>query len=99
MEPFEVVCPACQKALRVKQPELVGRRVSCPQCKEKFVLNQLRSDRIRTQNNDQPIAAFQRAPYFIMPLLRPRDVSFAVPVGNVALAQNFRQPEDESSVA
>jgi cell division protein FtsN len=38
MEPFEVICPACQKSLRVKQPELVGKRVSCPQCKEKFTI-------------------------------------------------------------
>lgn len=38
MEPFEVICPACQKSLRVKQPELVGKRVACPQCKEKFTI-------------------------------------------------------------
>jgi|GEM_PF-6907896 len=38
MEPFEVQCPACQKSLRVKQPELVGKRVACPQCKEKFTI-------------------------------------------------------------
>jgi hypothetical protein len=44
MEPFEVVCPACQKSLRVKQPDLVGKRVACPQCKEKFTIERPAAD-------------------------------------------------------
>lgn len=33
MDPFRIVCPACSTKLVVRQPELVGRTVPCPKCK------------------------------------------------------------------
>ena len=33
MEPFRIICPACSTKLVVRQPELVGRTVPCPKCK------------------------------------------------------------------
>ena len=33
MDPFRIICPACSTKLVVRQPELVGRTVPCPKCK------------------------------------------------------------------
>jgi len=33
VDPFRIICPACSTKLVVRQPELVGRTVPCPKCK------------------------------------------------------------------
>lgn len=34
--PFKVTCPHCNSQMRIKKPELVGRKVSCPKCESDF---------------------------------------------------------------
>ena len=36
MDPFDVTCPACQRVLRIKDPSVVGKKIFCPKCKERF---------------------------------------------------------------
>ena len=36
MEPFDFPCPHCGGKLRVKLPQLIGRKVNCPKCGDTF---------------------------------------------------------------
>src|SRR5690606_2568408 len=38
MSALHIPCPNCQKELKVKDPALLGRKVKCPSCGHRFVL-------------------------------------------------------------
>ncbi|MEZ6045658.1 MAG: hypothetical protein R3C11_08790 [Planctomycetaceae bacterium] len=38
MKPFRITCSLCQKKLTINKPELIGKRVKCPQCKNPLVI-------------------------------------------------------------
>jgi predicted Zn finger-like uncharacterized protein len=38
MSALHIPCPHCQKELKVKDPALLGRKVKCPRCQQRFVL-------------------------------------------------------------
>lgn len=38
MKPFRIVCSSCAKKLTINKPELVGKRVKCPQCQSPLLI-------------------------------------------------------------
>src|SRR5690606_19784330 len=51
MQPFETACPHCTGTLRVSDPRLLGRKVKCPKCGERFQIHP------PGENAEQPSAA------------------------------------------
>ena len=35
---FKVVCPSCETSVTIKNPSLVGKKIDCPKCKYRFVV-------------------------------------------------------------
>jgi hypothetical protein len=35
---FKQVCPACEAALTIRDPKVIGKKIECPRCKMKFVV-------------------------------------------------------------
>ena len=58
------------------------------QGKKQFALDPARSDRVRSEQNDKPIAAAQRHTDFVMPLLGTEQIGFTIPDRNAVTAQH-----------
>ena len=35
---FKIVCPSCETSVTIKNPSLVGKKIDCPKCKYRFVV-------------------------------------------------------------
>jgi len=57
-----------------------------------------RFHRIWSEDNQEPIAAIQRASDFIVPLRGAGYVGFAEPITNSVLLEDFQEPLDETSI-
>src|SRR3954470_23946750 len=36
---FKVACPSCEAAVPIRDPNLIGKKIDCPKCKYRFVVD------------------------------------------------------------
>lgn len=36
--PYTMYCPGCKVGIKIKKPEMIGRRINCPKCEKKITI-------------------------------------------------------------
>jgi predicted Zn finger-like uncharacterized protein len=62
MSALHIPCPHCQKELKVKDPALLGRKVKCPRCQRRFVLQWTSEQKQPVREKATAVAAKRAAP-------------------------------------
>ncbi len=54
VEPYLVQCNSCQSKIRVRNPNLIGKRVNCPKCAAEILITPPAAPKIHVASADQP---------------------------------------------
>lgn len=54
VEPHLVLCNSCQSRIRVRNPNLIGKRVACPKCKAEVLITPPAPPKIHVARSDMP---------------------------------------------
>ena len=54
VEPHLVLCNSCQSRIRVRNPNLIGKRVACPKCKAEVLITPPAPPKIHVARTDMP---------------------------------------------